>query len=82
MQARKKPVVIDFERYTRNGLEAERVAKWCGGVQTDEGLIIHTLEGDHLANYGDYIIKGVAGEFYPCKPAIFEATYDIVGEEK
>ena len=45
-----------------------------------EGLIIHTLEGDHLAKVGDYIIKGVRGEFYPCKSDIFEQTYDVVNE--
>lgn len=38
-------------------------------------LIIHTLEGDHRANVGDYIIKGVMGEFYPCRKDIFETTY-------
>lgn len=37
---------------------------------------IPTLEGDHIANIGDWIIKGVKGEFYPCKPDIFAATYD------
>ncbi len=42
------------------------------------GLIIKTLEGEHLANIGDYIIKGVKGEYYPCKPDIFEMTYDPV----
>lgn len=41
------------------------------------GLVIKTLEGNHLANIGDYIIKGVAGEFYPCKPDIFEKTYEV-----
>lgn len=40
------------------------------------GVIIHTLEGDHLALEDDYIIKGVNGEFYPCKPDIFEKTYE------
>ena len=40
-----------------------------------EGLVIHTLEGDHHASPGDYIIKGVNGEFYPCKPDIFAKTY-------
>ncbi len=40
------------------------------------GIIIKTLEGDHLAVEGDYIIKGVNGEFYPCKPDIFEKTYE------
>ena len=73
---RKKPVVIEARQYTRNGLEAERVAEWCGGRQTDDGCVIHTLEGDHLASYGDWIIMGVKGEFYPYKPDIFAATYD------
>lgn len=41
-------------------------------------LIIPTLEGDMKASLGDYIIKGVQGEFYPCKPEIFEATYEEV----
>lgn len=75
---RKKPVTIEARQYTRVALEAEQVALWSGGNQTDEGLIIHTLEGDHLARYGDWIIKGVHGEFYPCKPDIFEKTYEPV----
>jgi hypothetical protein len=41
-------------------------------------LTIPTLEGDHIAKHGDYIIKGVNGEFYPCKPDIFEKTYELV----
>lgn len=43
-----------------------------------EKLIIPTLEGDHETSVGDYIIKGIKGEFYPCKPDIFEATYEKV----
>jgi hypothetical protein len=43
-----------------------------------EGLIINTLEGDMKANVGDFIIKGVNGEFYPCKPDIFKKTYTEV----
>ena len=46
--------------------------------QTDKELIIHTLEGDMKANIGDYIITGVKGERYPCKPDIFEKTYEPV----
>jgi len=42
----------------------------------DMSVVIHTLEGDMKANMGDWIIKGVKGEFYPCKPDIFEATYE------
>ena len=43
-----------------------------------KGLTIHTLEGDMVASLGDFIIKGVQGEFYPCKPDIFHMTYDPV----
>lgn len=41
------------------------------------GLVIKTLEGEHIASIGDYIIRGVAGEFYPCKPDIFKNTYEV-----
>mgnify|MGYP000623845816 CR=1 FL=1 len=43
-----------------------------------DGLRIHTLEGTHNATIGDWIIKGVQGEFYPCKPDIFAVTYEQV----
>lgn len=46
--------------------------------QTDVETVIHTLEGDMKANVGDWIIEGVKGEMYPCKPDIFEATYELV----
>lgn len=46
--------------------------------QTDKEMIIHTLEGDMKASVGDYIITGVNGEIYPCKPDIFEKTYEPV----
>ncbi len=42
-----------------------------------KGLIIKTLEGQHIASIGDYIIKGIKGEFYPCKPDIFKKTYSL-----
>lgn len=42
------------------------------------GLVIRTLEGEHIANISDYIIRGVNGEFYPCKAEIFEKTYEKV----
>jgi hypothetical protein len=48
------------------------------GVGGLGALVIHTLEGDMVANMGDYIIKGVNGEFYPCKPDIFCKTYEEV----
>nr|DAZ33372.1 MAG TPA: PGDYG protein [Caudoviricetes sp.] len=46
------------------------------------GLVIKTLEGEHIASIGDYIIKGVHGEFYPCKPDIFEKTYESVEQNR
>lgn len=46
--------------------------------QTDKEMIIHTLEGDMKASIGDYIITGVNGEQYPCKPDIFEKTYEAL----
>ena len=47
----------------------------------NEGLIIKTLEGQHIASVGDFIIKGVQGEFYPCKPDIFAKTYEKVEDD-
>ena len=46
--------------------------------KTDKEIVIHTLEGDMKASIGDYIITGVNGEKYPCKPDIFEKTYEAV----
>lgn len=74
----KKPIKVEARKYSRNGILAEDVTKWCGGTQTDDGCVIHTLEGDMLADYGDMIIKGVNGEFYPCKPDVFSKTYEEV----
>ena len=48
--------------------------------QTDKEMIIHTLEGDMKASVGEYIITGLRGEQYPCKPDIFNKTYEKVGE--
>lgn len=75
---RKKPVVIEAVRWmTDNYAEIEM---FMGGEilsEKDGGtLLIPTLEGDMIANPFDWIIKGVKGEFYPCKPDIFEATYE------
>lgn len=48
--------------------------------KVEGGLVIKTLEGEHIASIGDYIIKGVQGEFYPCKPDIFVSTYEPAEE--
>lgn len=84
---RKKPVTIEAVRLTSNNAQA--VANWCHAdymqLLDSNGdpyrLRINTLEGDMLAHIGDWIIKGVAGEFYPCKHEIFIITYNDVEEE-
>jgi len=78
---RKKPVVIDAIQWT--GKNYSEVCRFIGyevsQITTFAGpLVIQTLEGQMLANDGDWIIRGVKGEFYPCKPDIFAATYDAV----
>jgi len=86
---RKKPVIIEAVQW--DGLNVQEIKEFCGecakfwvfddawraGIappKTD--LEISTIEGRLAASVGDFIIKGVAGEFYPCKPDIFEQTYD------
>jgi len=79
---RKKPVVIEARGpVTReNGMS---IANWCGGAESFFGdITILTLEGTMNASPGDYVIRGVQGEFYPCKPDVFEATYERVGESE
>lgn len=81
---RKKPVIIEAEIWNGENHAAmcDFIDPECFEIRPKEGLIIHTLEGDHHARIGDYIIKGVNGEFYPCKPDIFEKTYEPVEEEQ
>lgn len=92
MKYRKKPVVIEAVQLKVDNFDAvcdfmggTPVPKHNPDFGIDEhgntnepylGVYIETLEGKMLASYGDYIIKGVNGEFYPCKPNIFEKTYD------
>jgi hypothetical protein len=80
---RKKPVVIEAVKWTgSNAVDMEKFASTKVEYTLDNCLIVDTLEGTMKANIGDYIIKGVQGEFYPCKPDIFESTYEKVkGEE-
>lgn len=76
---RKKPVVIEamqYGPYSAPSVALHLFLDGSGARLTDEGIVIPTLEGDHLARVGDWIIKGVQGEFYPCKPDIFAATYE------
>ena len=78
MKYRNKPVIIEALRLTREKERAERVRAWCGGDRVFQGIEIKTLEGVMLCQFGDWVIRGVMGEFYPCKNDIFEATYEPV----
>lgn len=91
-QYRKKPVTIEAIQWTgENFRQITEFMNYFGDVPASDklmqtgqefasrvGLAIHTLEGDLLATVGDFIIKGVNGEFYHCKPDIFEKTYEEV----
>jgi hypothetical protein len=88
MKYRKKPVVIEAEQWTgdRNVMDSfiglvEKPEEGNHAYYRDENknqIIVKTLEGNMAADIGDWIIKGVKGEFYPCKPEIFEMTYEKV----
>ena len=85
---RKKPVVIDAVQLTMaNRQSISNIIAAAGYIirhatkppmRAITGIVIETLEGDMTADFGDWIIKGVQGEFYPCKPEIFEKTYEKV----
>ena len=95
MKYRKKPVIIEafklerrelnwcqwaHDALTENVIISHNTGKWFNPSE-ETYLIIKTLEGDMKASLGDYIIRGVAGEIYPCKPDIFEKTYEKVEDE-
>jgi hypothetical protein len=76
---RKKPVVIEAVQWTgRNGADVNAFLSYPASDWRADGadILIETLEGTMAARPGDYIIRGVQGEVYPCKPDIFEATYE------
>ena len=78
---RKKPVVIEAEELKFTTNSQQKCIDFTNGIAIrglDGGIIIPTLEGDMVANVGDWIIKGINGEFYPCKPDIFKKTYEVV----
>lgn len=89
MKFRKKPVVIEAIQY--NGKNGSEIYNWSNGRVIESPVLeptslnpsgaylqIETLEGTMTAIYADWIIRGVKGEFYPCKPDIFEQTYEKV----
>jgi hypothetical protein len=91
-QYRKKPAVIEARKFDGLGSldDARDLAAWCGGLFAYDAhtgqehktyywsIAIPTLEGVMRARVGDYIIRGIQGEYYPCKPDIFAATYEEV----
>jgi hypothetical protein len=83
---RKKPVVVEAVQFDHSPQSALDVIEWAkqygvtiicrhDGMESHE-VVIPTLEGDMTASPGDWVIRGVRGEFYPCKPDIFAATYE------
>ena len=88
-QFRKKPVVIEARQLGTDYDEDLAIMRWCGGRtigdefrEEDADLLfdVPTLEGSHQARIGDWIVRGVEGEFYPVKPSVFAATYEAVTE--
>jgi hypothetical protein len=88
MKFKKEPIVIDAIQFT--GLNPYKIERWINEPNTlsisrsDDGnwlLRINTLEGAMYARPGDWVIKGVAGEFYPCRKDVFEKTYERAIEE-
>ena len=81
---RKKPVVIEAVQLKDLEVRTLMALQNFAGLSNDvfeaveDGIVIKTLEGKMKASVGDFIIKGVQGEFYPCKPDIFEKTYEEV----
>lgn len=76
---RKKPVVIEAEQFKPDTLPLpfQEQSVCCLDIDSNLGWHVNTLEGPLHISDGDWIIKGVKGEFYPCKPDIFEATYEL-----
>jgi len=79
---RKKPVVVEAVQFVSDGyMTMFEIATWCGGRLSEDAvdnpiIVVHALGGDVIAEEGDWIVRGVEGEFYPCKDSIFRATYE------
>ena len=86
MKFRKKPVVIEARQIDIDGTNVMEIVNWIGASASPSSepqsllpaVSIRTLEGIMRADAEDWVIKGVQGEFYPCKPDIFKATYEAV----
>lgn len=97
MKYRKKPVIIDAEIWDGSnhrkmfdfltGTTCQRIEPsgenfYIDHTKVQGGLVIKTLEGEHIASIGDYIIKGINGEYYPCRHDIFEIIYEPIEENE
>lgn len=87
---RKRPVEVEARHWNGTFKGAAQIMNWMKkngatvhyrGPRIQRELVIDTLEGRMYASPGDWVIRGVAGEFYPCKPSIFEATYEPVEDD-
>lgn len=88
MKYKKKPIIVEAIQLLNDDYSIKECLKFIYNVfitdddiktvKNDKHIRIQTLEGDMKASFGDYIIKGVNGEFYPCKPDIFEKTYESI----
>ena len=82
MKYRKKPIVIEASQFFDTKPVIDFIHEWSGAewqlFAGKPALRISTLEGDMIACVGDWIIKGIKGEFYPCDEDIFKATYELV----
>ncbi len=88
---RKKPVEIEAAQWDGTSFTADAIVAWSGGdvrvaLHGEDNnrmvLVVETLEGRMAASPGDWVIRGVQGEFYPCKSDIFEATYERVADDE
>jgi len=83
---RKKPVIIEAIQWDGTFEHSEKIENIFNDnftvLRDSSKWYIGTLEGKHIVSKGDYIIRGIKGEYYPCKPDIFEATYEKVEEEE
>lgn len=83
MKYKKKPIVVEAVQWTGDNID--EIFGFCTAAYLDADntrneveLHIRTREGGLVANDGDYIIKGIQGEYYPCKPDVFERTYELI----
>jgi hypothetical protein len=83
---RKRPIIVEVEQFIQGNMDRCFNFVTCNKYADLDKVgnpifAIETLEGIMVAQLGDYIIKGVRGEFYPCNPDVFKETYDLIEED-